>query len=85
MGWPAWQSGVEFSVMSTFIFCLAILSRFDFNMAVTNTTMTTAEKIIKDSPYKQPPKPPDFLYIFYYFYTYFSKSLTKQAKLHEVA
>lgn len=30
--------------MQVYMFCSGILSKFDFNMATTNTTMTTAKK-----------------------------------------
>lgn len=30
--------------MQVYMFCFGILSKFDFNMAMTNTTMTTAKK-----------------------------------------
>ena len=67
VGGPAWQSGIEMSVMRTYIFCFGILSRFDFNMATTNTTMNTARKINKESPYKQTPKTPWFFINFWLF------------------
>ena len=71
--------------MRMHMFCFGILSKFDFNMATMNTTMTTAKKVIKDSPYKWTPETPDFLLISYIFYTYFSNSLTIETKFHEVA
>ena len=38
------QGGIDFSVMRMYMFYFGILSRFDLNMATTNTTMTTAGK-----------------------------------------
>ena len=62
------------------MFCFGILSRFDLNM------MTTAKKVIKESPYKWAPEIPLIFYKFLIFFLYnMYRKLTMQAKFHEVA
>ena len=46
--------------MSMYMFCFGILSRFNFNMATTNTAMTTAKKTLKDGPCSWTPQTPYF-------------------------
>ena len=43
-----------------YMFCFGILSRFNFNMATTNTAMTTAKKTLKDGPCSWTPQTPYF-------------------------
>ena len=45
-------------LMCMYMFCFGILSKFRFNMDTTNNTLTTAKKVIKDSPYKWSPETP---------------------------
>ena len=54
---PDGQSRIELSFMHMYIFCFRMYI-VDFSMATANTTMITAKKVIKGSPYKWAPKTP---------------------------
>ena len=67
------------------MFSVVILSKFNSNMATTNTLWPHLKKI-KDSPYKWTPKTSWYFHKFLIIYLYiFFQSLIMQAKFHEIA
>ena len=65
------KDGIEFFLMSMYMFCFGILSKFVFNMATTNYHHDHSQKkATKDSPYKKIPE--IFINFLYFYYAYLS-------------